>query len=352
MSSAGRPLALITLALLLLSSVNGVRAADDSNSQNLNQSPTLNPQQLANALQSLSNGLNDPNLQQLLNKFDAQIKAGDFNGASSTLLQLRSATGSDPNASVALNSLLQSLMVGPNGVTVDSNLLSFLLGANTPNANGVPSEMQRESPAQIAVDLNTLANLLQYVDPNLVSSLLEGASGGSLGGGYGVPSNYTGSIPGLPGFPTIRPPALTSPIAGAIPGLSSFGIALPLAILGVVFALFFYRSRLRGVLGSKIPGVAPTKHEESEPWLDPQNPRDRVILSFRRALAVMRGRGVPRLRNETHREFSSKCSDRPEGSHVGTISTLYEKARFSGQEVGGSEASLAESEAGALEKTA
>jgi len=65
----------------------------------------------------------------------------------------------------------------------------------------------------------------------------------------------------------------------------------------------------------------------------------------------MRGRGVPKFRHETHREFSSKCSERAEGEHIETISSLYEKAVFSGREVTPSDATLAEREGESVEKT-
>ena len=63
----------------------------------------------------------------------------------------------------------------------------------------------------------------------------------------------------------------------------------------------------------------------------------------------MWGRGVPKFRNDTHREFSSKCSDRPEREHIGTIASLYEKALFSGEEVTPADATLAEDEVHSLE---
>ena len=64
----------------------------------------------------------------------------------------------------------------------------------------------------------------------------------------------------------------------------------------------------------------------------------------------MARRGVPKLESETHREFSSKCERAPERRQVGTISSLYEKAKFSGQEVGSADASLAASSFTAMEK--
>ena len=54
-------------------------------------------------------------------------------------------------------------------------------------------------------------------------------------------------------------------------------------------------------------------------------------------------RGVPKTDSETHREFTSKVARRPEEPHVKTISSLYEKAKFSGQGVGNPDADAAQS---------
>ena len=63
-----------------------------------------------------------------------------------------------------------------------------------------------------------------------------------------------------------------------------------------------------------------------------------------RAVRLMGVRGVPKMESETHREFSSKCEGTPERPHVSAISSLYEKAKFSGQAIGSPEADLAASE--------
>jgi hypothetical protein len=47
----------------------------------------------------------------------------------------------------------------------------------------------------------------------------------------------------------------------------------------------------------------------------------------------MLGRGVLKMPFETHREFSSKCETRPERPYVGRISSIYERAVFSGRKV-------------------
>src|SRR5207302_962950 len=73
-----------------------------------------------------------------------------------------------------------------------------------------------------------------------------------------------------------------------------------------------------------------TKPVKPGTGLNLQNPRDLIIYYFRKAVATMSKRGFPRLDPETHREFSEKCSPRPEAPPVKNISVLYEKAMFSG----------------------
>jgi len=66
---------------------------------------------------------------------------------------------------------------------------------------------------------------------------------------------------------------------------------------------------------------------------DPENPRHAIIVSLRRAVGLMLGRGVLKMPFETHREFSTKCETRPEKPYVGRISSIYERAVFSGRSV-------------------
>ena len=73
----------------------------------------------------------------------------------------------------------------------------------------------------------------------------------------------------------------------------------------------------------------------------PTDPRRRIEFYFGKAVSLMARRGVPKLESETHREFSSKCESTPERAHVSTISSLYEKAKFSGQSVGSPDADSA-----------
>ena len=61
--------------------------------------------------------------------------------------------------------------------------------------------------------------------------------------------------------------------------------------------------------------------------------RDLVVYYFRRTVAAMGKKGVTKLHFETHREFSTKCTPWPEAKPVGQVSSIYEKAMFSGREV-------------------
>jgi uncharacterized protein YneF (UPF0154 family) len=345
--------ALLLLGFVLISPVATVFAADDTNSGNLTPNPTLTPQQVASALTTLGQNTNDSNIQQLLQKLNSQLSSGDNAGASSTILQLK-ADSNNPNMSASMKALLQSISSGQNGLTLDPQLLSSLLGANTPTANGVPSNLRNESPSRIPVDLNTLANLLQYVDPTLASSLL---------GEAGQPTQSVGqkSIPSITppginlnkiGLPTISTPSFGSVGGVSLPSVNPLDFAFPLLFAAAIIGAFLSRHRFMRLLGSQtVPAMGEVGELEADLVLAPNTPKERVIAIFRKSVRLMRGRGVPKFRHETHREFSSKCSERPEGEHIGTISSLYEKAVFSGAEVTPSDATLAEREGESVEKT-
>ncbi len=349
---------LLTFVLLglLLSPVVTVFAADDSNSGNLTPTPTLTPQQLSSALTTLGQGTNDSSIQQLLQQLSSQVKSGDNAGASSTILQLKADSQNSPNMSASMKALLQSISSGKNGLTIDPQLLSTLLGANTPTANGVPSNLRNESPSRIPVDLATLANLLQYVDPTLASSLLGEAgqpTQGGQGGQKGIPIAPPGINLNKLSLPTVSTPTFGSVGSGAaLPAVNPADFAFPLLFAAAIIGLFLSRHRFGKLLGSqRVPAMEELGVLEPDLGVTPNTPKERVIAIFRRSVRLMRGRGVPKFRHETHREFSSKCSERPEGEHIGTISSLYEKAVFSGNEVTPNDATLAEREGEAVEKT-
>ena len=348
-------IALGLLGFVLLSPVATVFAADDTNSGNLTPNPTLTPQQVASALNALGQGMNDSSIQKLLQQLNSQLSSGNNAGASSTILQLK-ADSNNPNMSASMKALLQSISEGKNGLTVDPQLLSALLGANSPTPNGVPSNLRNESPSRIPVDLNTLANLLQYVDPTLASSLL---------GAAGQPTQVAQGQKGIP--PIIPPginlnklglPAISTPTFGSVgggvslPALNPADFAIPLLVAAAIIGVFLSRNRFVRLLGPQsVPAAGEIGELEPDLGLVPNTPKERIIAIFRKSVRLMRGRGVPKFRHETHREFSSKCSERAEGEHIGTISSLYEKAVFSGTEVTPSDATLAEREGESVEKT-
>src|SRR2546422_5851701 len=346
--------ALILMGFVLLSPVAAVLAADDSNSGNLTPNPTLTPQQVASALTALGQGTNDSSIQQLLQQLNSQVSSGNSAGAASTILQLK-ADSNNPNMSPAMKALLQSISSGNNGLTIDPKLLSSLLGANNPTANGVPSNLH-ESPSRIPVDLGTLANLLQYVDPTLASTLL-GEAGQPTQVGQGPKTIPSITPPGINlnklGFPAISTPTFGSVGGGlSLPTVNPADFAFPLLLVVAMVGVFLSRHRFGRLLGSqRVPAIGEVGVLEPDLEVAPNTPKGKIIAIFRKSVRLMRGRGVPKFRHETHREFSSKCSDRPEGEHIGTISSLYEKAVFSGTEVTPSDATLAEREGESVEKT-
>src|SRR3989442_3597201 len=235
--------------------------------------------------------------------------------------------------------------------------------------SGMPTGWQGESPFQTAGDLRILGDLMTNIDPKTGSSLLQGSdllngeiSSGLFGkippgfGGLGGLGGLGGQNPGIPGIPKIpfgnlpsgllgHPslpgvPSIPS-VASSVPGVPSIpptgGLpTLPLIIAGLAGAaivLFIFRKRL-AMLGRRITSTTlKTKPVKPGTGLNLQNPRDLIIYYFRKAVATMSKRGFPRLDPETHREFSEKCSPRPEAPPVKNISVLYEKAMFSGRDV-------------------
>jgi len=138
----------------------------------------------------------------------------------------------------------------------------------------------------------------------------------------------------------------------SLPALNPADFVFPLLVAAAIIGVFLSRNRFGRLLGSqKVPAAGEVGELEPDLGLVPNTPKERIIAIFRKSVRLMRGRGVPKFRHETHREFSSKCSERAEGEHIGTISSLYEKAVFSGTEVTPSDATLAEREGESVEKT-
>ncbi|MDA4117404.1 MAG: DUF4129 domain-containing protein [Thaumarchaeota archaeon] len=353
---AARPFILLTATLLLFGSFLAVPAlaADDSNSGPLTPAPTISSQQLNSALGSLAQGSNDTQLQQLLTQLQSQLNSGDLNGAASTLLQLQNYS-SDPqnNVSESLNALLQSMSVGGNGASIDANALASLLNASqTSQAANTSSQTQQK----LSVDMQTLANLLQYANPAIASQLLQNSallSQNAFAGSSGQAGGSPIKLPGVSGFPGLSLPSVGGPsvsvggVAGGLPAITPTVVAIPVIILAAVAALFLSRNRVMRLVGSqRLPRLPASFGGVRDDGVDsdfiPSDPRRRIEFYFGKAVSLMARRGVPKLESETAREFSSKCESRQEEPHVKTISSLYEKAKFSGQSVGQPDADSAE----------
>jgi len=324
-------------------------AADDSNAGQLAQAPTVSPTQLGSTLGTLAQGTNDTQLQQLLSQFQSQLSSGDNSGAASTLGQLQNLSSSQPGAvPPSLNALLKSLSVGSAGASVNSGLLASLLSSGSSS----------ESKQKLSVDMQSLAGLMQYANSTLASELLQNSSllsqsafAGSNGISVGAAPVALPGLSGLAGIslPSAGAPSLSVGAPSGIPSIPLAAFLIPLLVAGMAAALFFSRGRVVRLIGSQsLPGMVLTRgaKDDGEKAVGamPSDPRKRVEFYFGKAVRLMGRRGVPKLESETHREFSSKCEGTPERPHVSTISTLYEKAKFSGQEVGSPEADLAASE--------
>jgi hypothetical protein len=350
----------LAAALILVACVGAfavpARAADDSNAGQLAQAPTVSPAQLGSTLGTLAQGTNDTQLQQLLSQFQSQLSGGNDSGAASTLGQLQHLSSTQPGAaSPSLNALLQSLSVGNSGASINSGLLASLLSAG---ASGTASS---ESTQKLSADMQSLAGLMQYANSTLASELLQNSSLLSQSAFTGIPVG--GAPVALPGFSGL--PGASLPSAGApslslggpsmgVPSIPLTAFVIPLVAAGMVAALFFSRGRVVRLIGSQsLPGMTllgRAKDDGAEAGAAPSDPRKRIEYYFGKAVRLMGRRGVPKLDSETHREFSSKCEGTPERPHVSTISSLYEKAKFSGEEVGRPDADLAASEFFAMGK--
>jgi len=330
-------------------------AADDSNAGQLSQAPTVAPAQLASTMGTLAQGTNDTQLQQLLSQFQSQLSSGNDSGAASTLGQLQNLSATQPGSvPPSLNALLKSLSVGNNGASVNSGLLSSLLSSGSSN----------EPPNKLSTDMQSLAGLMQYVNSTLASELLQnssllsqsgfaGSNGVSLGGAPVALPSLSGSA-GI-SLPSAGAPSLSvGAVSGRLPSIPLTTFVIPLVVAGVATVLFFSRGRVVRLIGShKFPGItllAGKDEGEQEVLASPSDPRKRIEFYFGKAVRLMGRRGVPKMESETHREFSANCEGTPERPHVRTITSLYEKAKFSGQEVRSPDADLAAAELSAMGK--
>ncbi len=325
---------------------------------------SLDPKALSAALDGLSRNVTDPNFKQLLNQFENQANTGDYADAQNTLSKLKDFVGSPEgkNLPSTLKDLVQNLNVGPGGLSVDWKNLSNVLGVGSENNVGVPKGLLGMNPADAGVDLKTIAGLSQGLDPSLAGDLLNDSTwiGQNLGGDQGlhgipgltipdVKAPPIGPLGGQSPIPSVQAPGLSSGFA--VGRLEPSSLVIPGAILATVIGLVLFAKMRPGIFGrQKVPGSKVPLADDSLTGLDRGNPKQTIIYYFRKAVRIMTGRGVPRFMHETHREFSCKCTGKPEREHIGRISSLYEKAMFSGREVTASEAGEAADHFSLIEK--
>ena len=265
----------------------------------------------------------------------------------------------------SLKDLIQSLTIGPNGLAPDPSLLKSLLG--DPNQDGIPAGLTGMDPARAAADLLSLADLMKGIDPSealslaqesqQIRDLLSGSLGGSPSGTGGIPTLPPIQINGLNGGRFVTKLPNVSPGLGAgfqLGKIDLISIA-PIIIAVIGLAILVMKRSTLARWSRRITPSSPKKTgkpEKSDKGLNLRNPRDLVIYYFRKTVAAMHKKGVPRLIFETHREFSDKCSTRPERRPVGQVSSLYEKAMFSGGEVTQTDVEEAKESSLRVEKTA
>lgn len=297
-------------------------------------------------LDKVSEGVTDPHFNQLKSQLESQLHNGDNVGAQQTLGFLKNYidTGQIAGMTPTLRDLVKSLELSPAGLGVNSQTLKSLIGSA--GLDGLPAGLSGMDKGLAASDLQAFSGLLSNVDPGTAGEFAKVAN--QLIDFGGLP----GGIGNVPKLPSINYPK-TSGLGGIGSGLSSFHLpmfslstpgllggagdpTLLLVLIAVlssaIILVVLHKKGYLVMLRKRVaPYLAKIGGKAGESGL--RNPRDTVIYYFGKTVSTMDTRGVPRLRYETHREFSSKCSPRPEAPPVAGISTLYEKAMFSGQEV-------------------
>lgn len=310
-----------------------------------------NTSQTASSFSNLKNLLgnmssqqpNNTQLASLFSQFNSSSLSGNSNSTASAMSHLQSYLQSQN--STLFGDLVKSLQTSSNG-TLAINPAQFESLLNF-GANGLPSGIGGNLLQNIA-GLSSLANLLSGVNPQLSQRLLNSAKDISLNSGLNMPSGSSsfGSLNGL------KTPSLATPKLGA--STTPFGnletLLIPVIIIVACLVLFIMRGRLSELLrGQGMPGVV---EDEIEPVpYDPTDPKKRIIYYFVNTILFMKKRGVSKAAADTHREFSAKCIPVSGSEHVSTISSLYEKAQFSGHTVTNEDANVAEKELSSLEET-
>ena len=347
----------LLLAALLAASVLAVPAAhafDNGSTPNGGQNPAVNPQQFESVLSKMAANSNDPQFSNLVSQFDAAVSSGNSAAIQSALQNLQSYASTMKNGQV-VSSFLDSASVGPGGLTVNPSTLAGLLGLNSLNSQGVPSNLVGMDPTTMVNDLGLVAGLMGSVNPSFGASL-AGVLSGLTGPGGVSPGGLSG----------VQLPSFSSPFSGGPPSLGqssgtqsdlrpgpSFDLQtalVPAALVAAAVALFLLRGRLALLLrGQALPGGVPVADVPDADY-DPSSPRKRILYAFSRVVRAMGVKGVIRERADTSREFSRKCGKTPQSPHVSTVSTLYEKAKFSVADVSDADAQTAETEAAMTEQ--
>jgi hypothetical protein len=361
-------LALITL----LSLIQIGHAADDSNSGDFspgnstilpgggssNPSPPQtkpNPgdQNLATGLQNLNQGVNNTDV----NKLVQDLQNHNYTSAQSTIDKLKQQLGNPNSPAVSglpagLKDVIQSTSCTTAGCSVDWNSVSNMVQPSSTDETGVPQGLSGTSPASAASQLTALSTMTANSNPDL--SFLFGSDASQILQLLNSSSSNPSPFPGIP-----PPLPITAPSIGSLPPLSgsagALGVApqalgglpnifpgigspsglvlIPIVVIlsGIVAVLVLRKKSVVGLLKKRTLGGLEVGGPTPQANFDPENPRHAIILSFRRAVGLMLGRGVPKMTFETHREFSTKCETRPEKPYVGRISSIYERAVFSGR---------------------
>ncbi|MHB2035207.1 MAG: hypothetical protein ACYCPW_00485 [Nitrososphaerales archaeon] len=330
-------------------------AADDSNSGQLTQSQTVNPQLLSSTIGNLTAGLNNTQVAQLTSQLQSQLSSGNTTGASQTLASLQnllSTQSGSQGVPDSLSSLLKSLTAGPNGISLNASQLSNLLGLDS--SNGMPTNISNQSPASAAQALQALSFLLKNINPAMAQQLLSEASAilQNAGTNTGLtPPTLPNGQQGLPAInPAIKPPSLSTVPVAKLPSINASTLEIPLIVVALVIALYFSRTRFFSTIGRQmLPGQLKPLDTTADLKYDPNDPKSRILYTFARAVGIMRIKGFEKFTFESHREFAKKCLPSIESSHVSAISALYEKAKFSGTPVPMSDADQAARELSSIE---
>ncbi len=351
----------LAFLIILFALTPTVAASDDANSGGLatiptpppstpgtHYTPSVNATKTIDAINKLSQDSNGTLPNSLLDQLKKDVQSGNNTDATQTIRQLQSYVTSSNGTKVspALKDLVQSLTVQQNGVTVDPTVLKSLVG--DPNQDGVPSGLTGTDPAKAANDLLTLANLLSGIDRSTASSFAQDSEQIEQTLHALDPSPPSGVV-SIPPPPPISVNALNSGgLTPQVPQVSpkvgagfSPGQIDPLLLLPVIAAISLgalltvrRSSSLARPKRTAGPGrVEGEKPERAETGLNFGSARDMIVFYFKRAIAAMLKKGIPKFHFETHREFSAKCASTPEAEPIGQVASLYEKAMFSGREV-------------------